>query len=200
MRAFRIWRIGEALRVYRPYLPEVWVVTLLHVEDTVPFGQLSDVTPGKIHQRLRKRIERSELSSTVIMGGFEVKADEADQQWIPHSHLLIAGCREAQLDSLCQQFTAKRASHRVPLTEPAKQISYTQKFLSLRQAQPRSGPDRPGGYRLRTPEHNEFLTWMAEYRPSELLFMFNLSRHNGLELQVSDAAARPARVAMRRLG
>ena len=112
-------------------LPEVWVVTLLHVEDAVPFGQLSDVAPGKIHQRLRKHIERSELNGAVIMDGFEVKADDADQQWIPHSHLLIAGCGEAQLDSLCQQFTAKRASHRVPLTELAKQISYTPKVPEL---------------------------------------------------------------------
>src|SRR5688500_2700955 len=131
------------------------MVTLLHVEAAVPFGRLSDA---------------------VIIGWFEVKADEAQQQWMPQSPLLVAGAEGAQADGLCRQFTARRASHRVRVTQPAEQISYIQKFLSLRQAQPRSGPGRPGSYRLRTREHNEFLAWIAQYRPSELLFLFNLSR------------------------
>ena len=135
----------------------------------------------------------------MIMGGFEVKADDADHQWIPHSHLLITGCGEAQLDSLCQQFTAKRASHRVPVTELAKQMSYTQKFLSL--LNPTAIRTGPTGRLSIADTRAQRVPGLDRAVPAERTAVpVQFGPPKWARTARQRRAAQPARVAMRRLG
>ena len=187
-RKARMWWFANLHRIMQPF-PQVFVVHLLFLDEAIPFGALQTTDWPKIAMRLRRQIERSAGRDVVAMGGFELKANYEESVWLPHAHVAVANCTRKQLETLRRHYPENRQMQVDPLRDP-KQLLYTQKLNCLHRPLKRTGPVRPKSRRLRLRQHNEFMRWLAQYRPTELLFVLNVERGKTFTYRLNDRVQR----------
>lgn len=182
------WWGGEALRVFESF-DQCWMVHPIFHRDSVPFGQLMTIDVGRQKMRMRRQLERSASPLTVAMGGFELDADYNREVWVPHFHLAVANCTRAQLEGLRAHFKPDGDWEALLQIEEAvnrrRQFAYTAKFVAYRRPFKQHGRKRSGAFRLRLPEHNEYLRFLARLAPTDLLFAMGVTRSNGQEFKIT---------------
>jgi hypothetical protein len=69
------------------------VVSLVPPDLVFPVGKLHQFEPNKLKDRLRKQLERSDISDATVIGGIDFVvqhfADGRDPVWHPHAYLLV---------------------------------------------------------------------------------------------------------------
>jgi len=70
------------------------------------------------------------------------------------------------------------------VTNRVEQLSYNLKFFALNKPHDKNGPRWRVGYRLKPPEHSEYLHYLAMHLPTDLTFVMNASRKRGLEYRL----------------
>jgi hypothetical protein len=90
-RRYRFPLIRELLAIARLYGGQHEIATLYL--DAFPAGTLAAADIKLVHDRLRKRLQRSDFAGSLLIGGTEVNWDSTDKSWTLHVHLLAIGAR-----------------------------------------------------------------------------------------------------------
>ncbi len=176
-RKHRIWRTEEFLEIARAGPLPQWVLTLLF--DAVAPGDLHTVEPKKLQHRLRKRLDTAGLSESLVAGGLEVSWHGNQLGWSVHFHVLTLGAEEEHLRALKASFASsdlKRPFLRQKLKDPMEQISYLLKFHTYHHPFAQIGQEKGPAYPLPRPQMEELLSWYANFKPSDFLFLYGLRR------------------------
>jgi hypothetical protein len=174
-RDFRRWFIGESLRIVDQCRRTGRVMTFLLAKSR----NIEDLDPNEHRHLLRKRLDRAGLASAYCIGGFEIIYRARDKHWVLHLNLLVLGGVKSALNMFEASFSSSklfRPCQSVPLKNPAEQISYLLKFTTyqrpFRQTGSKKSPARP----LNAREHAALVTWMAQYRFVDMMFLYGLRR------------------------
>ena len=84
-----------------------------------------------------------------------------------------------------------RPVERVPVEDPAEQLSYVLKFTTYHRPHQQQKSKKAKAVPLNPAEHLELVRWMAQHEFTDHLFLFNV-RRRGASLQLSSKAARKA--------
>lgn len=174
---YKIWQAGEFLEVAEVGPLPQWVLTLLF--DAVAPGDLHTVEPKKLHHRLRKRLEAAGFEKSPVAGGLEVAWRSDQGGWIVHFHLLTLGAEEEQLKALKASFRSSKLYRpflRQKLKDPVAQISYLLKFHTYYRPFDQTGKQKGKAVPLKPPQMLELLSWYANFKPSDFLFLYGLRR------------------------
>lgn len=168
---------------------EAYFVTLFYPEHDVPFGSLDSINWPRIEMRTRQRFARRVSPNALVIGCNEVQARYATTSWQVHQHVLVANCTPAELEELRRRHFSPRDSQErlmqvVPLTNPARQIAYILKMNSFRFLLEGEKVGRVRK-RLKVAEHNEFMRYLAQHTPMDLMFMLNAGLRKGGRLQIN---------------
>ncbi len=187
----RIYRIGQTLRVFSVF-NRVIPITLFFEMDNVPFGDLDTFSWDTIKDRLRQQLRRKLGKRAVVMGGLEVSADYTRKLWTPHAHLFVANCSHEKIEALRELYepdTDKsrkmKKMRKVKRKNRPFQMSYAHKFMALYRPFKQRGKKRPKAVRLPIREHNEHMHYLASIRPLDSLFVYNITRKNGLHYKLN---------------
>jgi hypothetical protein len=179
-RDFRRWLTGELLRVTEPH-QSITILTVLLAE--ADRGNLGDLAPADWQHRLRKRLQRTGLKNTPVIGGFEVIYRAKEKKWVLHINLVIIGGNPKAVEAFKATFDRSgldRPVFEVPLTDRIKQLSYILKFTTYHRPFQQDGPTKSPARPLNAAEHYALVSWMAEFQFKDFLFLFNARRQGSL--------------------
>jgi hypothetical protein len=172
-RGYRRWLGGQTLSIAKN--THVDVVTILMLE--VAAQDLPGVVLDVLHERLRKRLKRTGI--TAAIGGTEQNYDAARDVWIVHFHLLVFGTSDdayRRLAEIARKDGFDRPIKRQPLKDPARQLSYIQKFQTYHR------PGKPGmrgkgrAYRLAPIQIGQLASWTSQFQFNDFLFLLGFRR------------------------
>ncbi len=177
-RRFRIWFVGELLRIIDDISPTpVHVVTVLH--DPVPSDQIELLNVKAFNAVLRKRLSRSGLDDAVVIGGTEVIYRAKSKSWVLHHNLVIIGGTSKAIEQFATRCSNGEIARPVlvqQLTFAAKQLSYILKFTTYHRPFGRLGSTKSKPVPLNPREHSALVSWMAQWRFQDFMFLFNARR------------------------
>jgi hypothetical protein len=172
-RLFQIYAASQILEQLEPF-PNLHMVTLADAHDVIDVDGLPSLAWGRLHNRLRRRIERSVSPATVGVGVGELEFHETTKTFHPHHHLFTGNVGRDQLEGLRghYQFVEGVAPPmRIDLVpDRPRQISYALKLNVWRKPFSRSGPQRPPAVRLRPPEFRAHMAYLTHLDLRRLLF------------------------------
>ena len=191
-RTFRHYLTGQLLRLNSKFESEVRILVVLL--ETAPKGKLMKLEIERYRHSLRKRLDRAGLGEVPVIGGFEMYYRARSKEWVLHVNLAIFGGSESALLRFEDGFPDDeiyRPVRRDDLRDDAEQLSYILKFTTYHRPHRQSGPAKTKALPLNPAEHFELVQWMARYKFSDHLFLFN-ARRRGASIEFSSKAARKA--------
>jgi hypothetical protein len=192
-REYRIVFSSQLGRIAEAFAGPHQFVTV-HLE-TIDPGGLEQVIIRRSHDALRKRFVRHGLGGSILAGGTEVTWLADANVWIFHVHLLAISSPPRAWDRLRKDLVAAGVKRPVVvqrLRDPARQLSYAQKFITLHRPPKRSGRGVP----LTKARLAELAKWMAEYRFEDFAFLYG-ARRRGRFIVAHKSPQRPARSSAR---
>lgn len=184
-RTFRRYLTGELLRLHveSRAKPSVLVILL----EAAPQGELQNLHIDKYRHSLRKRLVRAGLGHVPAIGGFEIIYRARTKEWVLHINLVMFGGNEEAIAKFEEGFCGGdlyRPVERVPVENPAEQLSYVLKFTTYHRPHQRRGPKKAKAVPLNPAEHFELIRWMDQYELSDHFFLFN-ARRRGASIELS---------------
>jgi hypothetical protein len=161
-------------RAERSYLATVY-------GDHLGAGELGQANIKRFHNRLRQRLRRAGVATTVIFGGTEVAWKADSGQWLLHVHLLAIDPPEGALEALAEkcrgddQPGAPATKFRL-VTDAAPVATYLQKFQFYHHPGKRTGATRPRAVPLPTARAIEFAEFLIRRRFQDFLFLSGCRR------------------------
>lgn len=194
-RQFRKWFFAEGIRLFNTF-PNAHMLTIIYYSEMMTDTQLKSFSATRLHNRLRKQLERAGFRYPV-MGCLEFDYHEENGLWQPHYHLLTFDDK-ATVKKLRNVFSRpserrKNSSAKVgrpvlasKIRNPVEQISYMCKTYSSRVTASVSSKGKRNTYKhsLRTDRERLILRTMHRIGFQQLLFLFN-ARRNGSQLKYS---------------
>lgn len=171
-RQFRRFFIGEVLRLAGAAPPPVHILTVLL--EQANHDKIESLNPAAWKHTLRKRLDRSGLGGTSVIGGFEMVYKQA--AWVLHANLLILGGNEAAIkkfEQTCKGTDIYRPVVRAPLADPGKQLSYLLKFTTYQRPYEQQGANKGPAVPLNAREHHALVDWMSKRPFKDYLFFYN---------------------------
>jgi len=93
LRRWRRWHGGTVSELISADAVNWWAVSLVPPNLVFPIGKLDSFEPAKFKDRLRKQLERSDISGAVVIGGIDFVVQHFDDGrapvWHPHAYLLV---------------------------------------------------------------------------------------------------------------
>lgn len=171
-RLFQVYFASRALRVSETFQEEPERYTLFDISDAVPFGQLHTIDWRKLHNTLRRRLERILGKNVVAYGMGEVEADESRGMWQPHYHLVIHNASNSGLSALRRKhYKAKRTGPRPMLRSRPQSIEKWLTYISKQTVFGKSETDGPSR-RVRLNENlsREYFRYLSVTAPTKFVF------------------------------
>ena len=174
---FQSFYVDRALQVHDDQQKKGKRYTFFDPKDAVPFGKLHTVNWRKLHQKFRRRLQRTLGKHVVVIGFGEVEADEERGVWQPHYHVTIYGAKNRKLKELRRKhYGAKRTGVR-PMrkskAEPiAKWFAYQSKLNAFgKLVDSNGGPPK----RTRLPDDlsRQFFRYVSRHLPTAFVFSMN---------------------------
>jgi hypothetical protein len=122
-----------------------------------------------VRARLRKRLQRSPLKGSVVVGGIEAGYNHARRRWVVHAHLVVFGAGSNSVASLVAGWPgdeAKKPTVVQRLRDHIPQLSYMSKFVTYH----RPLANR-AAYPLNGRECREWVKWVSQYSFADFLFL-----------------------------
>lgn len=191
-RTFRRYLIGQLLRLNSEFEGEVRILVVLL--ETAPKGELLKLEIERYRHLFRKRLDRAGLSKVPVIGGFEMYYRARSKEWVLHVNLAIFGGNEEALRTFEDGFPddkIHRPVRRDELHDDAEQLSYLLKFTTYHRPHQQRGSKKAKAVPLNPAEHFELVCWMARYKFSDHLFLFN-ARRRGASIEFSSKDVRNA--------
>lgn len=179
-RYFRIQRTAELLRIAEMFEGPHQIATIY--VDAFPAGALRTADVKLAHGALRKKLRRSDFSNVILVGGTEVAWLVKQGLWVLHVHLLAIGVPEdawARLRAKLKNADPAVALKIQEVKDPAKQLSYCQKFNSTHKPGKRGSEGHARAYPLPPEQLAEWADWVAKYRFEDFGFHYGARRHGG---------------------
>jgi hypothetical protein len=182
-RIFRIWFIGELLRIIDQVGPaSVRILTVLLEE--APRDRIDELDLKGYDALLRKRLQRSGLTDAVVIGGYENIYRAKTRSYILHVNLVVIGANDAALEAFASSFAKSEIEKSIlelPLNDLAEQLSYVLKFTTYHRPFSQWGPNKGEAKPLNPREHCALVAWMARWKFHDFMFLFN-ARQAGSQL------------------
>jgi hypothetical protein len=190
IRDFRVGWTGEAVKIMlqRPVWTRCCIITkgLL-----VPYGQLAKFDLHAQIERLRKRIQRSALHGSVVLGGLDVSLNIENNVivgWQFHPYLIVEGKDDASLeqavkDTFPTEPTALEPYDFAEITDPLEVITYAYKAQIKRRSGfvGKNGNHRTKDLPLKGADIRELLPFLAKHKVGARLLLAGV-RRNGHRL------------------
>lgn len=172
-RLFQIYAASRILEQLEPF-EELFMVTVADGRDAIGADALPALEWVRLHNRLRRRIERSVCSATVGVGVGELEFHDDTKTFHPHHHLFLGNVNRDELEGLRRHYPfveGAGAPMRIdPVRDRPRQISYALKINVWRKPFSRSGVQRARTVRLRPPEFRAHMAHLAHLDLRRLLF------------------------------
>lgn len=171
-------RRSRALRkLLKRYRKRRRIITIL--VGLIAPGDLHTIDRKRLFDWLRKRLDKAGFSGSLVAGGLEVVWQPKLNGWVVHFHLLSLGARKKQRDALKASFASsdlKRPFVCQKLRDPEWQISYLLKLSTYFRPFDQTGKRKGRAVPLKPPQMLESLSWYANFKPSDFLFLYGLRR------------------------
>ncbi|WP_232302774.1 hypothetical protein, partial [Elstera litoralis] len=171
-------RRSRALRkLLKRYRKRRRIITIL--VGLIAHGDLHTIDRKKLFDWFRKRLDKAGFSGFLVAGGLEVAWQPKLNGWVVHFHLLSLGARKKHRDALRASFASsdlKRPFVCQSLRDPRRQISYLLKINTYYRPFAQIGQEKGPAYPLPRPQMEELLSWYANFKPSDFLFLYGLRR------------------------
>jgi hypothetical protein len=184
-RDFRRWLIGQLLKITHCSTPVRIYTVLLREADS---DNISDLDPESYRHLLRKRLQRAGLDVPVI-GGFEVVYKARRKVWVLHVNLVMIGGDKKTHKNFKRSFDSSdidRPVDSATLNDPAKQLSYVQKFATYHRPYERQGAAKSPAKPLNGRQHAALVKWMSQLEFKDFLLLIN-ARRSGHVISVKSA-------------
>jgi hypothetical protein len=188
-RQFRLWFVGEMLRVTERR-DHVHIYTVLLKEAAKE--KIDELDPAPCRALLRKRLQRSGLGTVPVIGGIEIIYKAARQVWVLHANLVVIGANEdsrEKLEGAFQNTELERSVLGAALKDRAEQLSYVLKFTTYHRPYEQQGATRSEAKPLNAREHATLLKWMSQFEFQDLLLLINARRQGGNKIVLSSPGA-----------
>jgi hypothetical protein len=172
-RLFQVYTASRILEQLEPF-EELFMVTVADGHEAIGVEGLPTLEWVRLHNRLRRRIERSVSRTAVGVGIGELEFHDITKTFHPHHHLFAGSVSRDELEGLRRHYPfieGVAPPMRIDLVpDRPRQISYALKLKVLRKPFSRSGPQRPRAVRLRPPEFRAHMAYLAQIDLRRLLF------------------------------
>jgi hypothetical protein len=188
-RQFRLWFVGELLRVTERR-DHVHIYTVLLKEAAQ--DKIKELDPAPFRHALRKRLQRSGLGDVPVIGGFEIIYKAAQQVWVLHANLVMIGGEERARKKFKEAFQGDDFDRPLLLTalkDRAEQLSYVLKFTTYHRPYEQQGATRSEAKPLNAREHAALLKWMSQFEFQDFLLLINAKRQEGNKIVLSSPGA-----------
>jgi hypothetical protein len=177
-RLFRIWFIGELLRIVRKVgSDQVRIETILLAQ--APYDQIDSLDIKGYDALLRKRLSRNGLADAAVIGGYENVYRAQSKSWVLHLNLVIIGGKVDAIKAFEGTFCESeidRPTMRQTLEDLKRQLSYILKFVSYHRPFAQIGSTKSTPVPLNPREHCALASWTAHWKFQDFMFMFNARR------------------------
>lgn len=175
-RRFRGWSYVQtaAIRHSRPGPHKIYTVLLRFV----PAGDLDRIEPRSVKDQLRILLSRCGFNGSIIVGGLEAGYDFQRAGWHLHFHLGVFGATIEARRELSNRLKRRgqRALKVQSLRDPARQLSYLIKFLTLHRPGAQFGKHRKRAVPMPQPALRELLAWWQRHEFQDFLFLYGCRR------------------------
>jgi hypothetical protein len=189
-RLFRIWFVGELLRIIEKVgSAQVRIETILL--DQAPYDQIDTLDIKGYDALLRKRLSRNGLADVAIIGGYENVYRAQSKSWMLHLNLVIIGGKVEAMRAFENTFSKsplQKPTMLQTLEDLKRQLSYILKFVTYHRPFAQLGSTKSTPVPLNQREHRALVSWMAQWRFQDFMFLFN-ARREGARI-VSRAGSR----------
>ena len=177
-RPFRIWFIGELLRIIENIgSGPVYILTILLEEAS--YDEIHRLNVKGYDAELRKRLSRNGLGDAAIIGGYEIIYRAKSKTWMLHTNLVIIDGTIEAIEQFKATFSDSDIEKPVlieTLEDLAIQLSYILKFTTYHRPFKQCGSKKGPAVPLNPREHCALVSWMAQWKFSDFMFLFNARR------------------------
>jgi hypothetical protein len=177
-RLFRVWFIGELLRIIDNIgSAPVYILTILLEEAS--YDEIHRLDVKAYDAELRKRLSRNGLGEAVVIGGYENIYRASPKTFVLHINLVIIGGAIKAIEQFGATFLDSDIEKPVlkeELEDPLKQLSYILKFTTYHRPFKQCGSKKGPAVPLNPREHCALVSWMAQWKFQEFMFLFNARR------------------------
>jgi hypothetical protein len=177
-RPFRVWFIGELLRIIESIGSEP-VYTLTILLEAASYDEICRLDVKGYDAELRKRLSRNGLAEAVVIGGYENIYRARTKTWVLHINLVIIGGTIKAVEKFKATFFDSDIEKPVlieTLENLAIQLSYVLKFTTYHRPFKQCGSKKGPAVPLNPREHCALVSWMAQWKFSDFMFLFNARR------------------------
>ena len=182
-RRFRIWFIGELLRIIGNIgSSPVYILTILLEEAS--YDEIHRLDVKGYDAELRKRLSRNGLDEAVVIGGYEIIYRAKSKTWVLHINLLIIDGTLEAIEKFKETFSnsdIEKPALVEKLEDLAIQLSYILKFTTYHRPFKQCGSKKGPAVPLNPREHCALVSWMAQWRFQDFMFLFN-ARREGVKI------------------
>ena len=177
-RQFRIWFIGELLRIIGNIgSAPVYILTILLEEAS--YDEIHRLDVKGYDAELRKRLSRNGLGEAVVIGGYENIYRASKKKYVLHTNLVIIDGTLEAIEKFEETFLDSDIEKPVlkeELEDPLKQLSYVLKFTTYHRPFKQCGSKKGPAVPLNTREHCALVAWMSQWKFQDFMFLFNARR------------------------
>jgi hypothetical protein len=177
-RPFRVWFIGELLRIIESIGSEpVYILTILL--EAASYDEICRLDVKGYDAELRKRLSRNGLAEAVVIGGYENIYRAKSKTWVLHINLVIIGGTIKAVEKFKATFFDSDIEKPVlieTLEDLAIQLSYVLKFTTYHRPFKQCGSKKGPAVPLNPREHCALVSWMAQWKFQDFMFLFNARR------------------------
>jgi hypothetical protein len=196
-RFYRRYFVSELLRIGPQRKGRFQTATILLA--IVDSGHLTQVKMEDAHEQLRKRLERSGFSGSVMVGGTELTWVEKFRHWVLHVHVLAMDASDGSWRRLRKMYRNDATTGDGRASDPAiattrrrfraivvknlrhatDQCSYLLKFQTIHRPATQQGVRRAPVVPLRGEPLVELIEWRNSYQLDDFLFLYGARRRGG---------------------
>jgi hypothetical protein len=171
-RRFQIFFASRGFRIHDSQCGDSERYTLFDLSDAVPCGQLHTIKWKKLHNRLRRRLERILGKNVVAYGMGEVEWDESRGMWQPHYHLVIYNASDAAFRALRKKhYRAKRRGPRPMLRSKPQSLERWLTYMRKLTVFAKSPGEGPGSrIRLSVGLSRQHFRYISRNAPTTFVF------------------------------
>jgi hypothetical protein len=171
-RLLQIYETSQILKQLEVF-EEIFMVTVADAHEAIGVEGLPALEWRRLHNCLRRRIERSVSADAVGVGIGELEFHDATKTFHPHHHLFLGNVSRGELERLRRHYPFVEGVGAPMRTDPVRdrprQISYALKINVLRKPFSRTSPQRTPAVRLRPPEFRAHMAYLAQLDLRRLL-------------------------------
>lgn len=160
----------------------VYILTILLEEAS--YDEIHRLDVKGYDAELRKRLSRNGLDEAVVIGGYEIIYRAKSKTWVLHINLLIIDGTLEAIEKFKETFSnsdIEKPALVEKLEDLAIQLSYILKFTTYHRPFKQCGSKKGPAVPLNPREHCALVSWMAQWRFQDFMFLFN-ARREGVKI------------------